>query len=211
MRRLHATAPALAALALLVAAACPARPGAAQEPDDEAAYERAMARRAMEDNCLMCHSIEMIRSQRMSLDQWSAEVDKMIGWGAPVPPEGRADLISYLARTYPPELPPGPPAILDAEQVLGTRPPSRGQAVDGRPEAGATLYAAHCASCHGAEALGGDLGTNLVEVPILLDRDEFARVVREGRRRMPGFSEVVSPAGEADLLAWLRGRRFVLP
>ncbi len=86
--------------------------------------------------------------------------------------------------------------------------PTVPEPIGGRPESGAKLYEVHCASCHGPDARGGDLGTNLVEIPILAQRMEpYARVVRDGRRRMPGFAEVLKPEQEADLLAWLRQRR----
>ena len=73
------------------------------------------------------------------------------------------------------------------------------------------LYAAHCATCHGAEARGGDLGTCLVEKRVLLRPADYHEVVRKGRRRMPGFAAALKPEQETDLLAWLRSRRFELP
>jgi mono/diheme cytochrome c family protein len=76
---------------------------------------------------------------------------------------------------------------------------------------GASLYATHCGTCHGAEARGGDLGTCLVEKPVLLRPADYAEVVRKGRRRMPGFAAALKPEQEADILAWLRTRRFEGP
>jgi cytochrome c6 len=69
---------------------------------------------------------------------------------------------------------------------------------------GAALFAQHCAVCHASNAKGGDLGTNLVEKPILLSEGEFRSVLKEGRRKMPGFAAVLDEAKQEDLLAWLR-------
>ena len=70
------------------------------------------------------------------------------------------------------------------------------------------LYVQHCATCHGPDARGGDLGTCLVEKPVLLKPASFAEVVSKGLRRMPGFTAALKPENEADILAWLRTRRF---
>ena len=48
--------------------------------------------------CVACHSLRLIRSQRLSAAAWEKEVDKMIGWGAVVPE--RKVLIDYLAAEY---------------------------------------------------------------------------------------------------------------
>ena len=34
--------------------------------------------------CLHCHSADMVRQQRLNEKQWTAEVNKMAGWGAAV-------------------------------------------------------------------------------------------------------------------------------
>jgi len=48
---------------------------------------------------------------------------------------------------------------------------------------------------------------NLVEKPVLLRDDEFSTLMKEGRRRMPGFAAVLDDPKQADLLAWLRQQR----
>lgn len=83
-------------------------------------------------------------------------------------------------------------------------PPSLG----GDGARGAALYASHCATCHGPDARGGDLGTCLVEKPVLLRPAEYAEIVRDGLRRMPGFAAALKPEQEADILAWLRTLRY---
>jgi ubiquinol-cytochrome c reductase cytochrome c subunit len=56
-----------------------------------------------DSGCLGCHSAEMVRQQRLGEKQWEAEVNKMVGWGAPVPQEKRADLVDYLVTNFGPD------------------------------------------------------------------------------------------------------------
>lgn len=59
--------------------------------------------------CTICHNQEMITQQRLQPGQWGKEVDKMIGWGAPVTPAEKPTLVGYLARHFGVESPPSPP------------------------------------------------------------------------------------------------------
>ena len=52
--------------------------------------------------CLHCHSADMIRQQRLTEKQWTAEVTKMVGWGAVVPEDQRAALVAYLVEHFGP-------------------------------------------------------------------------------------------------------------
>ncbi len=52
--------------------------------------------------CLHCHSADMIRQQRLNEKQWTAEVTKMVGWGAVVPEDQRAALVGYLVEHFGP-------------------------------------------------------------------------------------------------------------
>jgi ubiquinol-cytochrome c reductase cytochrome c subunit len=209
-----------AALAALLAAALAvgsSRPPLASPPrqdaaeDDERRLDLARSRRLFEDNCLMCHSEELTTYQRLTPKQWTAEVEKMIGWGAPVPPEEKSRLIEYLSTQYPPTTPPAAPARLDAESARGLARPVPVATGPGDPARGGPLYATHCASCHGRDAAGGDPGTSLVEKPVLLDLADYTAAVREGRRRMPSFRAVLTPSQESDILAWLGQRRPAEP
>lgn len=186
---------------------------ASQDGDDpdEQAIEQARGLRLFEENCLMCHSEEMTTTQRLTPARWTAEVEKMIGFGAPVPLEERTRLTGYLAARFPADKPRGAAPLIDAAHVLRLNRQTLPAVPDdhpGRPERGAALFAANCANCHGATALGGDSGTNLVEKPVLLTPDVFTTVVREGRRRMPGFKAVLTPDQEDDILAWLWSRKI---
>ena len=191
-------------------------PGRAAPPsqrdvdEEERADRRALASRLVRDNCLICHSDEMIERQRLTPAQWKTEVEKMVGWGAPLSKEQEPLAIEFLADAYSPGKPLGPPSRIAYEAAMATirAEPATDDPARGDPDRGATLYAAHCATCHGTAALGGDLGPNLVEKPVLLRTAEYRAVVRHGLRRMPGFQAVLKPEQEDDMLAWLRRRRY---
>ena len=51
--------------------------------------------------CFECHGSELIVQQRLSLDGWSREVDKIIAWGARVEDADKRVLVEYLADTLP--------------------------------------------------------------------------------------------------------------
>src|SRR2546421_12399370 len=50
--------------------------------------------------CVMCHSVEIAVQQRLGPDGWSETLDRMIKYGAPIPPEDKAQLMAYLLRHY---------------------------------------------------------------------------------------------------------------
>jgi cytochrome c5 len=52
----------------------------------------------LETRCTGCHDDRLIRQQRLSRDGWLRELDKMIGWGAPLTPGERDQLATALAR-----------------------------------------------------------------------------------------------------------------
>jgi mono/diheme cytochrome c family protein len=183
---------------------------AAQDPDqdEERAYARFEARNTLRENCLICHSDGLISSQRLTEKQWKASVEKMIGWGAPVPKERVEPLIAYLAAEYPSTRARVQPARETLRQVAPVLAPSALPAT-AKPEGGAKLYAMNCANCHGLDAQGAELGPNLVERPVLLLVPEFHQVVSEGRNRMPGNAAVLTESQQQDILAWLRTLRYV--
>jgi mono/diheme cytochrome c family protein len=53
--------------------------------------------------CLNCHSADMVRQQRLTEKQWTAEVTKMTGWGAEVPDSKRDALLAYLVKNFGPD------------------------------------------------------------------------------------------------------------
>jgi cytochrome c2 len=50
--------------------------------------------------CVMCHSVEIAVQQRFGPQGWSDTLDRMIKYGAPIPPEDKAQLMTYLLRHY---------------------------------------------------------------------------------------------------------------
>jgi len=50
--------------------------------------------------CVMCHSVEIAVQQRFGPQGWSETLDRMIKYGAPIPPEDKAQLMTYLLRHY---------------------------------------------------------------------------------------------------------------
>ncbi len=52
------------------------------------------------------------------------------------------------------------------------------------------VYVEHCASCHGIDREGTDVGPSLVDVSDRLTRGQLARVMREGRGRMQSFDHL---------------------
>jgi mono/diheme cytochrome c family protein len=202
------------AFVLLLGALPTARCGSQAAPGlDELDREELLAagKMAFRDNCLMCHGEQMAAQLRLTEKQWAAELDKMILWGAPVQPELKAPLLAYLIDAFsnPATAPPAPPERITLRDALAlVRPEGPPGTGEGDIYRGAAVYAANCATCHGVAATGGDLGTNLVEKPVLRRPAEYTEVVRKGLRRMPGFAAALKPEQEADILAWLRTRRF---
>jgi hypothetical protein len=50
--------------------------------------------------CLGCHGEDIIAGQRLTRAQWERDVQKMIGWGAPVRAEDREGIIDFLVRHF---------------------------------------------------------------------------------------------------------------
>jgi ubiquinol-cytochrome c reductase cytochrome c subunit len=81
--------------AAAVALATTAAPAAAQEasiPKTEG-WELVM-------RCVICHSVEVAVQQRFGPQGWSDTLDRMIRYGAPIPPEDKQALMVYLLRHY---------------------------------------------------------------------------------------------------------------
>jgi cytochrome c2 len=50
--------------------------------------------------CVMCHSVEVAVQQRFGPEGWSDTLDRMIRYGAPIPPEDKQQLMAYLLQHY---------------------------------------------------------------------------------------------------------------
>ncbi len=53
--------------------------------------------------CLNCHSTDMVRQQRLTEKQWTAEITKMTGWGAEVSESKKDALLAYLVKSFGPD------------------------------------------------------------------------------------------------------------
>jgi len=53
--------------------------------------------------CLNCHSADMVWQQHLTEKQWTANVTKMIGWGAEIPDAQKDALVAYLVANFGPE------------------------------------------------------------------------------------------------------------
>ena len=60
------------------------------------------AKAVAEKACLECHSADMLSQQRLTEKQWTASVNKMIGWGAEVPDDNKDALVAYLTENFGP-------------------------------------------------------------------------------------------------------------
>ena len=48
--------------------------------------------------CVACHSLRIVHSQRLSRTGWNKELDKMAGWGTKI--TDRDALLEYLVATF---------------------------------------------------------------------------------------------------------------
>ena len=198
-------APVVLALMALVAATTGL--AATLRDDPEEREDRVLrGRKVFQESCLICHSAELSESQAITEAQWAAEIDKMIGWGAPVAKDERDDLQLYLAETFVRRDHAPGPGRMSADQVEAEgRADARPEALAGSdPARGGPLFASQCAACHGSDGRGGNVGNNLVEKPVLLRPAEFHQVIVEGRHKMPSFRIALNTDQERDILAWLR-------
>ena len=61
------------------------------------------AKPVADQGCLSCHAADLVWQQRLTEKQWTASVNKMIGWGAEVPEAKKAELVAYLVANFGPD------------------------------------------------------------------------------------------------------------
>jgi len=159
-------------------------------------------------HCTVCHSGEMIEQQRLPITAWQAEVKKMIGWGATLPPDYTDLLAAHLATLHPADAAAAPPTIRPAEAAAlavtaDDQPPAAPRTNDVN-----TLYLRHCAACHGADGAGSPLGPRLVGRGAIAHAESFATLIARGRGRMPAFRDTIPDAGIEAVREWLLRRSF---
>lgn len=54
----------------------------------------------IEASCFPCHSADMLVQQRLTEKQWTAEVEKMIRWGAIMKENDKPAAIAYLSKNF---------------------------------------------------------------------------------------------------------------
>ena len=62
-------------------------------------------------NCVACHSLRIVHSQRLSKAVWNREIDKMAGWGVKL--ADRDALIEYLLANFGEEKAPAAPTMTE--------------------------------------------------------------------------------------------------
>lgn len=56
----------------------------------------------VEASCFPCHSADMLVQQHLTEKQWTAEVDKMVRWGAVMKDSDKPAMIAYLSKSFGP-------------------------------------------------------------------------------------------------------------
>ena len=190
----------MTALALGILAACTAAKQApAPEPTPPALPDDA----SLKNDCLACHTSDLVLQQKLTDKQWPKTLDKMRGWGAPTEDDEVQPLLSALHglgsgdRQYVPQT----ISAHDAAQLFVALPD--GAFAHGDVAKGRDLYADRCAPCHADDARGGTMGVALAGRHVLDRAPSFARAIRAGRGRMPEYPDTTD-AEIADTLAYLR-------
>ncbi|HXE13859.1 MAG TPA: hypothetical protein VN633_17155 [Bryobacteraceae bacterium] len=70
-------------------------------------------------SCVQCHSLRLVNAQRLSRAAWGKEIDKMMGWGAPV--RDRNLLLDYLSEQYPDSKPVPKPELTRNGAASGSK------------------------------------------------------------------------------------------
>ena len=83
-----------------------------------------------------------------------------------------------------------------------TAPESTGAAGSGDDSAGKAVFAANCASCHGADGTGG-VGPDLTTLPAAADPAAVTKQVQNGGGIMPSFSGKLSDQEIQDVAAYV--------
>jgi quinoprotein glucose dehydrogenase len=89
--------------------------------------------------------------------------------------------------------------------IAAMRPAANLAPATGPPRTGQAVYAAACASCHGADRRGKDRAPSLIDVGSRLTLDQISSVVENGRGFMPSFARLPELEKQA-VLAYLLNR-----
>ena len=94
----------------------------------------------MKAQCLSCHGMDLIASQRLGKLGWTKEVEKMMRWGAEIKDSDKEQLVDFLALNFPArafskEPPPIPTPAAKATAIAS----------------GKTIFETKCLTCHGED------------------------------------------------------------
>ena len=158
----------------------------------------------LKNDCLACHTADLVAQQRLTDKQWPKSLDKMRGWGAPTEDDEVQPLLTSLMGVASRDAGPFAPRTLsahDAAQLFTVEPD--GKLAGGDATKGRDLYADRCAPCHADDARGGTMGVALAGRHVLDRAADFARAIRAGRGRMPEYPDTTD-AEIAAMLAYVR-------
>ena len=77
------------------------------------------------------------------------------------------------------------------------------EASGGDPAAGKTVFAEHCAACHGEDGHGGPGGPDLTTMPLAQTEEGAIQQVTNGGGGMPPFGEQLSEGEISDVAAFV--------
>lgn len=90
------------------------------------------------NKCTICHEADLIVAQRLSLQGWTREVEKMIRWGTEVTESEKSTIIAYLAAHF------GQRPL----EAKSSAPPAAAQTAAAGGERGKAIFEAKCLICH---------------------------------------------------------------
>ncbi len=85
----------------------------------------------------------------------------------------------------------------------GTTHGGQGEAAEGDPDAGKTLWADNCSTCHGMNGTGANGGPDLTSIARTKDAVQVAKQVNDGGVGMPAFGGQLSEKEIADVSAYV--------
>lgn len=194
---------AAAALALVVVTAC-TRATVERMPQAAPPAPRPVDTAFLNNDCLACHTADLVAQQRLTDKQWPKSLDKMRGWGAPTGDDEVQPLLASLVRVASRDAGPYVPQTISVHQAakLFAAEPD-GKLAGGDATRGRDLYTDRCAPCHAADARGSTMGVALAGRHVLDRAPDFARAIRSGRGRMPEYPDTTD-AEIADMMAYVR-------
>jgi cytochrome c5 len=77
--------------------------GAAPAPAQSAANTDAAAKKILDEGCTSCHDLDLVTSQKLGKNEWSAIVTSMMAKGANVGDKDMPVLVDYLVKMYGPK------------------------------------------------------------------------------------------------------------